>query len=467
MLFNSQVFVLVFLPLCLGAFALLRRIEATNTALKLALLAASWVFYTYWDLRLFPVLLGSLLVNYSLSRMIVSKVLHPRVAIALVAALNLGYLGYFKYMNFFSSTIGDVTGIETPAFTVWLPLGISFFTFQQISYLVDLAKGRARLYPAIDYCLYISFFPQLIAGPIVRHHQLVPQFATLGPVTHDQIARGITFFTIGLAKKVILADQLAALIAPVYSASRESDVAALDAWIAGLGFAFQVYYDFSAYSDMAIGLALFFGLTIPFNFDSPYKATSLTELWRRWHMTLTSFLRDYVYVPLGLSLRRFKRTRNYVALFVTFLLSGLWHGAGWNFFLWGAWNGAGLCANLLWQRSGYRLPGVIAWALTFWFWTSSCFLFRAESLDSAAALFRSGFFFAQEPVQTLIALVPADIFLLSATLMMVMFCPNSQEIAAMNWWRRVPVGLIAGAGAVVLIFYLGGGREQEFIYFNF
>ncbi len=466
MLFNSQAFILVFLPLCLAAFALLRRIEAPRTALKLALLVSSWIFYTYWDLRLFPVLLVSLAVNYLLSRVILNG-LPPRLAIALVAVLNLGFLGYFKYMNFFSSAIGDLTGFETPTFTVWLPLGISFFTFQQISYLIDLAKGRARRYSAIDYCLYISFFPQLIAGPIVRHDQLVPQFANLGPVTQDQIARGIAFFTMGLAKKTILADQFAALIAPVFSAAREGDVAVLDAWIAALGFAFQVYYDFSAYSDMAIGLAMFFGLTIPVNFNSPYKATSLTELWRRWHITLTSFLRDYVFVPLGLSLQKFKRTRNYFALIVTFLLSGLWHGAGWNFILWGAWNGIGLCTNLLWQRRGYRLPPAIGWALTFSCWTFSSFLFRAESLYSVATLVRSSFFFAQTAVQPLIELSPANVFLLLSTMVMIVFCPNSQEIAGMKWWRRAPIGLLAGVGFAVFIFYLGGVSEQEFIYFEF
>lgn len=467
MLFNSQVFVLVFLPVCLAVFVFLRNREASTTTLKLTLLAASWIFYTYWDLRLFPVLFVSLTVNYALSRLIAKKILAPRAAIALVAALNLGFLGYFKYMNFFSNAIGDLTGIATPAFAMWLPLGISFFTFQQISYLVDLAKGRAQLYPVIDYCLYISFFPQLIAGPIVRHHQLVPQFATLGPVTDDQIARGIVFFTIGLAKKVVLADQFAALIAPVFSAARTGTVGALDAWLAALGFSFQVYYDFSAYSDMAIGLALLFGLTIPFNFNSPYKATSLIELWRRWHMTLTGFLRDYVFVPLGLSLRKIGRVRNYLALFITFILSGLWHGAGWNYLLWGAWNGAGLCVNLIWQRRNYRLPTIIAWMLTFCFWVFSLFFFRAETFSSIATLVRSSLYLAQEPSPTLIALDPTNISLLLATLIIVVFCPNSQEIAAMSWWRRMPVGLIAGAGAILLVFYLGGGREQTFIYFEF
>jgi alginate O-acetyltransferase complex protein AlgI len=467
MLFNSQVFVLLFLPLCLAVFAFFRWCSAPASVHKLLLLAASWIFYSYWDLRLFPVLIVSLAVNFILSRMIARRRFASSVSILLVAALNLSFLGYFKYLDFFSGAFGDLTGVHMPAFSVWLPLGISFFTFQQISYLVDLSKGRAPLYPPIDYCLYISFFPQLIAGPIVRHHQLVPQFAKLGAVTDEQVARGITFFMIGLAKKIVVADQLAGLIAPVYRAARTGPVAMVDAWIAALGFSLQIYADFSAYSDMAIGLALLFGLTLPINFNSPYKATSLTDLWRCWHITLTSFLRDYAFVPLGTSLKRFGQLRTYMALFATFVLSGLWHGAGWNFILWGAWNGAGLCANLRWHRSGWRMPAWAGWGLTFSFWTFSALFFRAETFGSIGRLVRAFVNLTDLSVPPQIELSLANIALLATTLFVVLACPNSQEIAATGWWRRRWVGVVVGACAVVLAFYLGGGNEKEFIYFEF
>jgi D-alanyl-lipoteichoic acid acyltransferase DltB (MBOAT superfamily) len=320
-------------------------------------------------------------------------------------AANLGLLGYYKYANFFVDNINAAagTGIELPP--IILPLAISFFTFQQIAYLVDAYKGATREYNFLHYCLFVTFFPQLIAGPIVHHKEMLPQFANESTyrLNSECFVRGVTLFLIGLFKKVILADGVAAYSTPVFdSANLGIPLTIFEAWGGALAYSFQLYFDFSAYSDMAVGLGLMFGVRLPLNFYSPYKATSIIDFWRRWHITLSRFLRDYLYIPLGGN--RKGPLRRYVNLLVTMLLGGLWHGAGWTFVLWGALHGLYLSINHAWinlrklaghdgQRKSSKTGRVVAISLTFIAVVISWVMFRAENLETAITMYRAMFGF--------------------------------------------------------------------------
>lgn len=352
-------------------------------------------FYAWWDLRFIPLILLSIGINFLLGRRIESSRINGAPVWAkgwMVVGIvgNLGVLGFFKYADFFLENLATVSGTGITPLGVILPIGISFFTFQQIAYLVDVRQGKSDRYSLVNYALFVSFFPQLIAGPIVHHRDMMPQFfAARGPRAHD-VALGLTVFIAGLFKKVVLADNLAPFASPVFAAAdMGADVASIEAWGAALAYTFQIYFDFSGYSDMAIGLALLFGIRLPVNFNSPYKASSIIEFWRRWHMTLSQFLRDYLYIPLGGN--RKGPTRRYVNLFATMLLGGLWHGAGWGFIIWGALHGSYLIVNHVLRRLippvqhqlGRRLLRFGGWALTFLGVVFGWVFFRATTLDGA------------------------------------------------------------------------------------
>ncbi len=394
MLFNSYIYIFFFLPVsALIYFALnrYRLIQAGNAWLVLA----SLFFYAYWNPVFLPLIVGSMLVNYGIGT-VLSRNAHgarglrgglSRKKILLFGiALNLGFLGYFKYANFFMVNLQWATGWELSALDLTLPLAISFFTFQQIAYLADSYHGLTEEYDFLNYCLFVSFFPQLIAGPIVHHKEMMPQFARLrGKVPHFRnIALGLSIFSIGLFKKVVIADNFA------YWATMGFDHAAslqlIEAWGASLSYTFQLYYDFSGYTDMAIGTAYLFNIRLPMNFNSPYKAVNIQDFWRRWHITLSRWLRDYLYVPLGGN--RKGETRTYVNLFLTFLLGGLWHGAGWTFVLWGAMHGLGTALHKGWQGLGLRLPRFLGWLLTFLFVHCAWVFFRARSFADAEKVFK-------------------------------------------------------------------------------
>lgn len=302
MLFNSQIFLLCFLPVLIFIYWVLDRYyRCGHPVFRLLLLLASWVFYAYWDIRLLPLLLTSIVINYLLISILVKSKIQQKQVLILGLILNLAVLGFFKYFNFFIDNLPASFGIDVEKFDIILPLAISFFTFQQISALVDASKQKLHPHTFLDYALFVSFFPQLIAGPIVRHNELVPQLQQLPNRTDidNNRARGLLLLTLGLAKKVYIADNLAEIANPLFDASLTTQFYVVDAWIAILAFGFQIYFDFSGYSDMAIGLALLFGIVLPINFNSPYKSTSIIDFWRHWHITLSLFLRDYLYIPLG------------------------------------------------------------------------------------------------------------------------------------------------------------------------
>lgn len=456
MLFNSHIFLLVFLPLVLAGF-LLSRAEATRIWY---LIGVSLVFYGYWDLRLLPLLTASVLANWLAAA---AWARWRRRAILWGAILgNIACLGYYKYLGFFAEILRAVTAWEMPSTSVALPLGISFFTFHHIIYLADALRGGAPHYRFREYFLYIVLFPQILAGPLVRHSEIVHQFH-LDPWRQgwpERVGRGLVLLVIGLAKKVVIADRLSPLADPLFAGAAAGQALGLtQGWTAALAFTGQIYFDFSGYSDMAIGLALLFGLSLPMNFDTPYRALSVREFWRRWHMTLSRFLRDYLYVSLGGN--RHGLPREMLALMATMLLGGLWHGAGWSFVVWGGLHGLALAGGRMWSRLGRPLPWPVAWGLTLLFVVVTWVFFRAGSLAAAAQVLS-----AMAGIQ---GLGPATEGwpLIAGALAVAVVGPNSQTLA-LSLLRpgRWPAYGAAAALAWVLL-ELGGKESYEFIYFQF
>ncbi len=395
MLFNSPAFLFAFLPVVLIVFGFVR--HRGRWAL-ICLVAASFVFYAQWSVPYLGLLIVLMIANYWIGKAL--GVNQSRLILSLGVALNLAVLGYFKYTNFLIEIISEATGITAGHFNILLPLGISFFIFQKIAYLVDIYQKRIAQHDFVDYCLFVSFFPQLIAGPIVHAREVMPQFSGVGrsPLVQN-IAIGGTIFVIGLAKKMLLADTFALIANPVFNTALDRPPHLVVAWAGAVAYGLQIYFDFSGYSDMAIGLARMFGITLPVNFASPYKSRSIIEFWRRWHITLTRSLTDYIYSPIALSLARrgVQAGAGRVAFFalsvlipvnITFLVSGIWHGAGWTFVLWGALHGIGLALNQAWCEFGWRkpMPPLLARLLTFTFVTLLWVPFRSASLDAAGTI---------------------------------------------------------------------------------
>jgi alginate O-acetyltransferase complex protein AlgI len=397
-LFNSYAFICAFLPVTFAGYVLLARLVSDRAA-QVWLTLASFYFYGWWNPTHLPLLALSCAGNFLLGRRLAAQANdggRTRWLLAVGVAANLAVLGYFKYAVFVVDNVTALTGLDFTIRAIVLPTGISFFTFQQIAYLADASKGKAEEYDFVDYCLFVSFFPQLIAGPIVHHREMMGQFVT--PVrerlTAEAFALGATYFTVGLFKKVVIADRLAPMADNAFaSAVAGAALSAAAAWQGVLAYTLQLYFDFSGYSDMAIGLALLFGIRLPFNFNSPYKATSIVDFWRRWHMTLSRFLRDYLYIPLGGN--RGGRSRRYLNLMITMVLGGLWHGAGWTFLIWGALHGLYLMVNHAWLALRRRLGltrsmgflGVVAGGgLTFLCVMVAWVFFRAPSLEAATRM---------------------------------------------------------------------------------
>jgi alginate O-acetyltransferase complex protein AlgI len=361
-LFNSYVFVFLFLPLVLLGFAFLSKAGARRGALGW-LVFASLVFYGWWKPVYLLLLVPSIVVNFNLGLLIGRRAGTRAGRLLMIAgvAANLATLAYYKYANFLVDSWNAVSGGDVELAAILLPVGISFFTFQQIAYLVDAWEGQAKEYRLMEYALFVTFFPQFIAGPIVHHGELLPQFArrSTGVLTARNFSVGAAIFIVGLAKKVVFADNVSVFATPVFRAADAGWAPSLpDAWIGALAYSLQIYFDFSGYSDMAIGLGRMFGIRLPLNFHSPYKATSIVEFWRRWHMTLSRFLRDYLYVPLGGN--RQGKARRYVNLMLTMVLGGLWHGAGWTYVFWGLLHGVYLCVNHAWAAACRRFGGEAA-----------------------------------------------------------------------------------------------------------
>lgn len=416
MLFNSYEFLFLFLPVVFAGFFFLARFGHNISALWLSL--ASLAFYGWWSPKYIWLLLFSIIFNYCMGYLIGHASARSRAKAWLIFAVtgNLALLGFFKYANFFIGNVNALSGESISFVSIVLPLGISFFTFTQIAYLVDVHRGIAREYNFNHYLLFVTYFPHLIAGPVLHHGQMMPQFAQSETyrLRLDNVAVGLSIFTIGLAKKVLLADSFAEYTGPVFAAAEQGiQPDFIEAWTGALAFSLQLYFDFSGYCDMAIGVSLLFGIRLPINFNSPYKSSSIIEFWRRWHMTLSQFLRDYLYVPLGGN--RKGVVWRYANLVVTMVLGGLWHGANWTFVIWGALHGLFLVVNHAWRRvfgkwtpvNGLRgkIYHLAAIALTFVCVVLAWIFFRADSLNAAILLLKGCFGFGGISLPSKVALI--------------------------------------------------------------
>jgi alginate O-acetyltransferase complex protein AlgI len=408
MLFTQFEFIFIFVPVTLIGYFNISRIFSQPAAQVIWLAAASLVFYGYWDIRFVPIVVLSIVANYLFGRAISASpsgsARRKNLLITIIAA-NLLALAFFKYTNFGINTYNVLAGSAIRNLPMVLPVGISFFTFTQIAYLVDVYGGYASERNFSKYVLFVTYFPHLIAGPILHHSEMMPQFGAEENrrFSAERFAIGITIFSIGLFKKSVIADGLAMIAGPVFARAASGDLAFHDAWYGALAYALQIYYDFSGYSDMAIGLSTIFRISLPFNFDAPYKSQSIVEFWRRWHISLSRFLRDYLYIPLGGN-RRGELLRN-ANLAATMLLGGLWHGAGWTFVIWGGLHGMYLAINHTWTRLIKHVPmlarfsttrsyAILALLLTQFCVVVAWVFFRATSFDASirmlSAMFRVG-----------------------------------------------------------------------------
>lgn len=454
MLFQSQAFVLLFLPAVLGAYYLAAERPALREGL---LILASLLFYAWWDPRFVPLLAGQTIGTWLIAEVYLRH--SSRFWIVLGIAANLAVLGFFKYLAFAAGVMVGLAGVPVQGWNVILPLGISFYTFELISYLVDLRRGDGPHYPLRKFCLFIFLFPHLVAGPIIRHNEIIPQFS-LSPLRTGlgaRFAHGIAFFVVGCIKKVFIADRLAGIADPIFASPHGLPLG--DAWLGALAFTFQLFLDFSAYSEMAIGLGLMLGFQFPDNFDAPYRATSIRDFWRRWHMTLSRFLRDYLYIPLGGSrngwLVYFKAT------LVTMGLCGLWHGAGFTFVVWGLSHGVALIVCRVWEDRGPPLGAPFGWGLTMLFVIFGWVLFRAPDFAAAGAMFAG-----MAGLNGLLGEIewPA---VLAAAAAVSLLGPTTKDFVE-NWLKPAPAyGIAFGLAAVLVVLEVGLGQPKSFIYFQF
>ncbi len=390
MLFNSLEYILLFLPITVATYFILNHRGRASTA-RAWLLLCSLYYYSYWNIAYLPLLLGSILVNFGLGRALnnaggmMKKV--PRMAILWCGILfNVGLLGYFKYTDFFISTINSAFNARIGLLNIALPLGISYFTFIQISFLTAVYRGHCKETNILNYGLYVSFFPQVMSGPIVYHGEMMPQFTDPKNrrINYDNLMKGVLIFSIGLFKKTVIADNLA--LWAVQGFDQAQSLNFFEAWFTSLSYTFQLYNDFSGYIDMANGVALMLNINLPLNFNSPYKATSIQDYWRRFHITLIRFLRDHVYIPLGGSKRG--NFRVYLNIVIIFIIAGVWHGTLISYILWGLLSSAAMIIHRIWSRSGMRMNKYLAWFVTFNFVNFANLVFRSTSLRDTGKILR-------------------------------------------------------------------------------
>jgi len=462
LLFNSHVFIFLFLPAMIISYYLLAKINVNLS--KLLLVAGSIFFYGWWEITYVPILIGSIIINFTIG--IYLNKYSSKMLLWLGIILNVSLLGYFKYTDFFIANFNDLTGNTYDLLSLVLPLGISFFTFQQIAYLVDTYKKEVDEHNFINYSLFVSFFPQLIAGPIVHHKEMMPQFKNIknNIVNYSNLFLGTFIFILGLFKKVVIADNLGKIANQGFDEAIMLPV--LDAWLTSLSYTFQLYFDFSGYSDMAIGLALMFNIKIPQNFNSPYKATSIRDFWRRWHMTLSRFLKDYIYIPLGGN--RTSEGHIYTNVLVTFFIAGLWHGAGWLFVIWGLMHGAAIVIQRVWEKSKIMMPIWLGWFITFNFINASWVIFRANTWDDAIKVLSgmvglSGTYISSYSMFLNIEIIYAIPAIIGSLLVVLTFKNSYEQLQQVSASYKTVILL----NVLFLLSFLMLGNKQEFLYFNF
>lgn len=506
MLFYSFEFLYVFLPIVVAGYFLITRFLGTQTTI-IFLVLASFYFYAQWNVDYVLLLAVSIVINYVLGHVLQGR--RSRALLIGGVCFNLGILAYYKYTNFFVTVIGDIAGTGWSMKEIILPLAISFYTFQQIAWLVDsyYQKINKNTEGFWKYALFVSFFPQLIAGPIVHHSEMMPQFSkeTTFRISMRSLAIGASIFVIGLVKKVVIADNMASFSTPVFTSAATSTVPLVDAWVASFCFTLQVYFDFSGYSDMAIGLARLFNIRLPMNFNSPLQARSMVDLWGRWHLTMTRFFQAYLYTPLLMYLFRKQTVMNikgngavHLTTFLTFMAIGLWHGANWTFILFGVVHGVFVVVNHLWKhicktQNWKPLSPILGIFLTFFFFMLSCVIYRAETLHVAYTMYCSMFDFSGHVwsdflIEKLENVMGASLILLAVVV--ALFCPSTQQImqqynpvvnmsdytkvATRGWWAKFLWRPNIVWFTIIASFFLWSFNvlynqdiTQEFIYFQF
>ncbi|MCA1293321.1 MBOAT family protein [Paenibacillus sp. alder61] len=460
MLFNSYEFLFAFWPITFVVYFLMNRF-CPPIAGKVWLAAASLFFYSWWSIKSLPLILASIAFNYIMGRSIShARQLRTRKLLLTLAIVgDVLFLGYYKYADFLISNVNSLFSAQIDLLRLALPLGISFFTFTQIAYLVDAYRGTAKEYSIVNYVLFVTFYPHLIAGPILHHKEMMPQFdrARSKVIIPGNVARGLFIFCIGLFKKVVIADTLAPIATQGFDVS--TNLSLVEGWTTSLAYTMQLYFDFSGYSDMAIGIALLFNIKLPINFNSPYKAVSIQDFWRRWHMTLSRFLRDYIYIPLGGNRKGHFRT--YFNLVATFVIGGIWHGAGWTFIAWGLLHGIAQVIQRLWKKTGIVLPHWVAWFITFMFINFSWVFFRAKDWDDALKVLRGMFNFGHIGVSTTLL---GQVALVGAAILVAVFARNSME---MKMKFRPNVRYAAFIAFLFVFSVLYFNQVSEFLYFTF
>ncbi len=489
MLFNSYAFILIFLPLVAAGYFLLNKYLPVKWA-RLFLLTASLGFMSFWNIYFALVLLSSVLFNFfcgsALSSLEERNPDRKKPLFIFAIVINVLFLGFFKYANFFLENVNLLFAAQMQPLRILLPIGISFYTFMQIAWLTDIYRRGGYRYDFLSYCLYVTFFPYVISGPIAYHHEVIPQMQSEKSVQFNinNVCRGLFIFSIGLFKKTAIADTLALIANGGFAAS--GALTFTEAWLTSLSYTMQLYFDFSGYTDMAIGVALIFNIILPANFNSPYKSLSIQEFWRRWHITLSRFLRDYIYIPLGGN--RSGNTQTLMNLMITFLIGGLWHGAAWTFVFWGFLHGAALCIHRLWSKTGIRMHKVLAWLLTFNFINVAWVFFRAPSFHDALNILKgmagqTGILvsprLAESPFwQSLTAIgirfgewranLPntetIEYFLCILLIPFVLITRNSNDLLekfSQNWKTVMVTSLMFIAGLLLL------NETSSFLYFNF
>ncbi len=473
MLFNSYEFIFLFLPITFFIYFYLLSKRLT-VASKGFLVFSSLLFYSWWNVTYLPLILISMLFNYTIGNSLnenSSKIKFSKKGILFFGiTANLVLLGYFKYYDFFLTGVNILFEANIELLHLMLPLAISFFTFQQIAYLVDSYRSETKEYDFLNYALFVTFFPQLIAGPIVHHKEMMPQFASKYNLVkkHKNIALGLFIFFIGLFKKVIIADSLSVMANNGFTSSALLNTA--EAWITSLSYTMQLYFDFSGYTDMAIGLSLLFNIKLPINFNTPYKATNIQDFWRRWHITLSRFLRDYIYIPLGGN--RVSSFRTYSNLLVTFLLGGLWHGAGLTFVFWGFLHGTALVVHRLWQNTGIKINKFVAWFITFNFINISWIFFRAKDFGEALNILKAMFIYKElvltsHRISEVLSNIEADDKLIVIFIMaffLSLFFKNSIELTKDFKPNKKYIAILV---IISILSFLEMHNVSEFLYFNF
>ncbi|BCX78763.1 MBOAT family protein [Campylobacter sp. 19-13652] len=455
MLFNSFEFIFIFLPSVFFVYFGLIKLRFSKLSI-LFLAFASLIFYSYYNVLYLPIILGSIIFNYAISNIINKN----KKILFLGITANLLLLGYFKYTNFLIQNINYILDQNIQLVNIALPLAISFFTFQQIAFLIDNYHNKKR-YNFFDYTLFISFFPQLIAGPIVHHKEMMPQFLNKNnlKINYENISKAIYIFSIGLFKKVVIADNLAIIAINGFDNTQVDSVIA--AWTTSLSYTFELYFDFSGYCDMAIGAALLFNIKLPINFNSPYKSLNIQEFWRRWHISLGKFLKDYVYMPLGGNKKKTPNT--YFNLFAVFLLGGIWHGAGWGFIIWGTLHGL---AQIFYRSSIniIKIPKIISWLITFLFINTTWVFFRAKDFATATHIIKTMFGINANIGNFLDK--KYEIISIIICFIICIFMKNSNELTQNSSFRYKAAFFIA---TLIVITYISSlsAKLSPFLYFNF